>query len=61
MNRTYCHKLCIYQVGDINCAFTKWVISSICPVILFLNKKDGKGHETIQSSATPDAGYHMEK
>ena len=51
MNRTYCHKMCIYPVGDIT------HLSSNC--ILFLNKKDGKGQETIQSSTTPDAGYHM--
>ena len=28
---------------------------------LFENKKDGKDQETIQSSTTPDPGYHMGK
>ena len=51
MNRTYCHKLCIYQVGDIP------HLSSNC--ILFPNKKDGNGQETIQLSITPGAEYHM--
>ena len=28
---------------------------------LYLSKNDGKDQETIQSSATPDPGYHMGK
>ena len=28
---------------------------------LFQSKKDGKDQETIQSSITPDPGYHMGK
>ena len=29
--------------------------------LLFQSKKGGKDQESIQSSTTPDPGYHMEK
>ena len=31
------------------------------PVHHIFSKKDGKDQETIQSSTTPDPGYHMGK
>ena len=30
-------------------------------LVLVQSKKDGKDQELIQSSTTPDPGYHMEK
>ena len=41
-------------------------INYVCYWLFFVstleqNKKDGKYQETIQSSTTPDPGYHMDK
>ena len=60
-NKIYFQKLC-FQFSFKRIVYTLSGILdlSLC-VFYFKSKKDGKDTESIQSSTTPDPGYHMEK
>ena len=63
---------CFFRILSIKVSITTAADNKFCYIILnfmpaerihvkYQSKKDGKDQEMIQSSTTPDPGYHMEK